>query len=231
MSKKYYSFQDMPFNNKWEESSYEPERLFKFSKSEIIQILIAIGVLTIAFSFALTPGIPLSNIPFALSNIPKAFLAIFTAFFCHELGHKFLGQKYGYWSEFRMYPMGLLLALFLGLFTGFVFAAPGAVTIMGHPNKDEYGKISAIGPTINISLAAVFYLLTISTLTTSTPLIILEIFVFIAFINAFLGFFNLLPFGPLDGMKIFRWRKEVWISLMAVCLILLYQIFPLTYLL
>ena len=223
MSKIYYSFQDMPFN-KWEESSYESERLFKFSKSEIIQILIAIGVLTIAFSFALTPEIP-------LSNIPKAFLAIVTAFFCHELGHKFLGQKYGYWSEFRMYPMGLILALFLGLFTGFVFAAPGAVTIMGHPNKDEYGKISAIGPTINISLAAVFYLLTISTLITSTPLIILEIFVFIAFINAFLGFFNLLPFGPLDGMKIFRWRKEVWISLMAICLILLYQIFPLTYLL
>ena len=223
MSKIYYSFQDMPFN-KWEEKPYQPEKLLKFSKNEIIQILIAMGVLTIAFSFALTPGLPLSNIPLALSNIPLAFLAIVTAFFCHELGHKFMGQKYGYWSEFRMFPMGLLLALFLGLFTGFVFAAPGAVTIMGHPNKDEYGKISAIGPTINISLAAIFYLLTIS-----TALEISRIFIFIAFINAFLAFFNLLPFGPLDGMKIFRWRKEVWISLVLICLLLLYYIYPLIY--
>jgi len=215
MSKIYYSFQDMPFN-KGGEGGIEPENFLKFSRNEIIQILIAIGVLTVAFSFAFTPGVPLSNISGALANIPLAFLAIFTAFFCHELGHKFLGQKYGYWSEFRMFPMGLLLALFLGIFTGFVFAAPGAVTIMGNPNKDEYGKISAIGPFINVSLAAVFYIITI--LTTGG---ISQIFSFIAFINAFLAFFNLLPFGPLDGMKIFNWRKDVWISLMAVSLLLI----------
>ena len=215
MSKIYYSFQDMPFN-KWGEGGIEPENFFKFSRNEIIQILIAIGVLTIAFSFAFTPGVPLSNISGALANIPLAFLAILTAFFCHELGHKFLGQKYGYWSEFRMFPMGLLLALFLGIFTGFVFAAPGAVTIMGNPNKDEYGKISEIGPFINVSLAAVFYIITISTTGG-----ISQIFSFIAFINAFLAFFNLLPFGPLDGMKIFNWRKDVWISLMAVSLLLI----------
>jgi Zn-dependent protease len=213
----------MPFN-KLENNPIQPEKLFKFSKGEIIQILIAIGVLTIAFSFALTPGLPLSNIPLALSNIPLAFLAIVTAFFCHELGHKFMGQRYGYWSEFRMFPMGLILALFLGLFTGFVFAAPGAVTIMGHPNRDEYGKISVIGPLINISLAAIFYMLAIS-----TPIGISRIFVFIAFINAFLAFFNLLPFGPLDGMKVFSWRKEIWISLAVICILLLYLIWPLFY--
>jgi Zn-dependent protease len=209
----------MPFN-KWSDSPYQPEKLFKFGRGEIIQILIAIGVLTIAFSFALTPGIPLSNISIALGNIPLAFLAIVTAFFFHELGHKFMGQKYGYWSEFRMFPMGLLLALFLGIFTGFVFAAPGAVTIMGNPNRDEYGKISAIGPFINVSLAAIFYVLTISTIGE-----ISRIFGFIAFINAFLAFFNLLPFGPLDGMKIFNWRKEIWISLIGFSLIFLYLIY------
>jgi Zn-dependent protease len=153
--------------------------------------------------------------------MPSAFLAIVTAFFCHELGHKFMGQRYGYWSEFRMFPMGLILALFLGLFTGFVFAAPGAVTIMGYPNKDEYGKISASGPTINIGLASVFYLLTIS-----IPFGIRGIFALVAFINAFLAFFNLLPFGPLDGMKIFNWRKEIWISLAILSVLLLFLTFP-----
>ena len=221
MSKIYYSFQDMPFN-KWDSDSYEPNKILKFSRREIVQILIAIGALTIAFSFALTPGYPLSNITYALSNIPLAFLAIITAFFCHELGHKFMGQKYGYWSEFRMFPMGLILALFLGIFAGFVFAAPGAVTIMGNPNREEYGKISAIGPSINICLAAVFYLITLL-----TAGVMQNIFGFIAFINAFLAFFNLLPIGPLDGMKIFRWRKEIWISLAISSLILLFLIYPL----
>ena len=223
MSKIYYSFQDMHFN-KWDTNRDQPENLFKFSRGEIIQILIAIGVLTIAFSFAFTRGLPLSNISGALANIPLAFLAIVTAFFCHELGHKFMGQKYGYWSEFRMFPMGLLLALFLGIFTGFVFAAPGAVTIMGNPNRDEYGKISAIGPFINVSLAALFYLITIATTGGVS-----RIFGFIAFINAFLAFFNLLPFGPLDGMKIFNWRKEIWISLIACSLLLLYLVYPFVY--
>jgi Zn-dependent protease len=224
MSKIYYSFQDMPFN-KWDTNRDQPDNLFKFSRGEIIQILIAIGVLTIAFSFAFTPrGLPLSDISGALANMPLAFLAIVTAFFCHELGHKFMGQKYGYWSEFRMFPMGLLLALFLGIFTGFVFAAPGAVTIMGNPNRDEYGKISAIGPFINVSLASLFYLIAITTTGGVS-----RIFGFIAFINAFLAFFNLLPFGPLDGMKIFNWRKEIWISLIACSLLLLYLVYPFVY--
>ena len=223
MSKIYYSFQDMPFN-KWNNYSIEPKKFFKFSRNEIIQILIAIGVLTIAFSFAFTPGYPLSNLSGVISNMPLAFLAIVTAFFCHELGHKYMGQKYGYWSEFRMFPMGLLLALFLGVFTGFVFAAPGAVTIIGNPNRDEYGKISAIGPSINVSLAGIFYIATI--LTTG---IISHICGFIAFINAFLAFFNLLPFGPLDGMKIFNWRKEIWISLLLISFLLIYLIYPYLY--
>ena len=223
MAKVYYSFQDMPFN-KYDTNRIEPDNLFKFSRGEIIQILIAIGVLTIAFSFAFTPGYPLSNISGALANIPFAFLAIITAFFCHELGHKFMGQKYGYWSEFRMFPMGLLLALFLGIFTGFVFAAPGAVTIFGNPNRDEYGKISAIGPFINISLASIFYLFAIST-TGGVSLVV----GFISFINAFLAFFNLLPFGPLDGMKIYNWRKEIWISLIVFSFLLIYLTYPLIY--
>jgi Zn-dependent protease len=225
MGKIYYSFQDMPFS-KWDNSSYQPDNLFKFSRGEIIQILIAICVLTIAFSFAFTRGSIFLDTSYVLAgflaNLPLAFLAIVTAFFCHELGHKFMGQKYGYWSEFRMFPMGLLLALFLGIFAGFVFAAPGAVTIMGNPNRDEYGKISAIGPFINVCLAAIFYLMTI--LTTGG---LSTIFAFIAFINAFLAFFNLLPFGPLDGMKIFNWRKEIWISLIIFSFLLLYLIYPL----
>jgi Zn-dependent protease len=181
----------------------------RFSRTEISHILIAIAVLTIAFAFAFNEE-ALLNLSVVVSNIPLSFVAIFTAFFCHELAHKYMGMKYGYWSEFRMFPQGLFLALFLGVFLGVVFAAPGAVQIFGHPNRDQYGKISAAGPAVNLLIA--FFFLPIAKLFTG---LIGDVASFISYINAFLALFNLLPFGPLDGLKVFRWKMEIWVGLFA----------------
>ena len=200
----YTRFEDIP-----NDYGYHPENSLikglKFGQEEIIQIIMAIVVLTIAFSFALAPYPPLSHLNAVLSNIPLAFFAIFTAFFCHEIAHKYMGQKYGYWSEFRMYRQGLFLALFLGIFMGFIFAAPGAVQIRGMPSREEIGKIALAGPLTNIILSAIF----ISIWLVSTGFIA-QIAFFIGYINAFLALFNLIPFGFFDGAKIFSWRKEIW---------------------
>ena len=37
-----------------------------------------------------------------------------------------------------------------------------------------------------------------------------------AAINAFMALFNVIPFGVLDGLKVFRWSKPVWLILFAV---------------
>ncbi len=121
-----------------------------------------------------------------------------------------MGQRYGYWSEFRMYPQGLLFALLLGVAVGLVFAAPGAVQIFGRPSREESGRISAAGPATNVAIGLAFLLLW-----TVTGGLVGAAALFIAAINAFLAFFNLLPFGPMDGRKIFRWRKDVWGGLLA----------------
>jgi Zn-dependent protease len=156
-----------------------------------------------------------ANIGAVIGFLPLSFLAIATAFFCHEIAHKYTGQKFGYWSEFRMYPQGLLFALFLGLIAGIVFAAPGAVQIFGRPNKDEMGKISLAGPLTNIILGLIF--LGVWYFSDGTLAIISY---FIAYINVFLALFNLIPFGPFDGLKIFRWKKEVWGFLIGIDIIL-----------
>jgi len=209
--KTYYSFHDIPFGNteQYNRVSFEPG--MKFSQGEIIQILIAMVVLTIAFSFALAPYPPLTHLNSVVSNLPLSFLAIATAFVCHEIAHKYVGQKYGYWSEFRMFPQGLLFALFLGVVVGIVFAAPGAVQIFGNPTREESGKMAAAGPSTNLAISVISFLLFFN----STGYIAYLLF-FIAYINAFLAFFNLIPFGPLDGMKIFRWKKEIWILLIII---------------
>jgi len=214
----YYRFEDIP-NNHGYYTDNEKIKL-NFSKNEFYQILIAIAVLTIAFSFALAPYPPLANLSYVLSNLPLSFFAIITAFFCHEIAHKYMGQKFGYWSEFRMYSQGLLLALFLGIFTGFIFAAPGAVQIRGMPNKEEMGKIALAGPLTNIILSSLFITLWI----VETGLIA-QISFFIGYINAFLALFNLIPFGFFDGKKIFTWRKEIWFMLVAISIILFFIIF------
>ena len=210
MARIYYPFNEKPFGYS---SNYDYQKGLKFGKIEIQHILIALLVLTIAFAFALAPNPPLAFISSAISNIPLAFLAIVTAFFCHELAHKYMGQKYGYKAEFRMFPMGLLLALFLGVFTGFVFAAPGAVQIFGRPTYDETGKISVAGPLSNMIIAIFF-----TSVWFFSSGLIAEISFFIAYINAFLAIFNLIPFGMLDGWKIFSWKKEVWGVLLVICI-------------
>jgi Zn-dependent protease len=177
------------------------------------------GVLTIAFSFAFSSYPPLSHINEVIGYLPLSFLAIATAFFCHEIAHKYIGQKFGYWSEFRMYPQGLLFALFLGVIAGIVFAAPGAVQIFGRPNREEMGKISAAGPSTNLILGLIFIIIWYI-----SDGFIASISFFIFYINVFLALFNLLPFGPLDGLKIFRWKKEVWGFLIGIDIVIFLMI-------
>lgn len=37
-----------------------------------------------------------------------------------------------------------------------------------------------------------------------------------AAINAFMALLNLIPIGVLDGLKVFRWNKSVWLVLFAL---------------
>jgi len=205
----YYSFHDIPSAGSG--GPVRQRRGISFSRTELLHIGIAMAVLTVAFAFAFAPSPPTAHLSMVLGNLPLSFLAIATAFFCHELAHKYMGMRYGYWSEFRMYPQGLLFALVLGVAVGIVFAAPGAVQIYGRPSREESGRISAAGPAVNVAIALGFMMLWYATggLVGTAAL-------FIAAINAFLAFFNLLPFGPMDGRKIFRWRKEIWGGLLAV---------------
>jgi len=218
--KTYYSFHDIPFEDRNNYKSSIQLSGLKFSRQEIFHILVAIAVLTIAFSFAFASYPPLSHLDEIIEYLPFSFLAIVTAFFCHEIAHKYVGQKFGYWSEFRMYPQGLLFALFLCVVAGIVFAAPGSVQIFGGPNKDEMGKISAAGPATNIVLCVIF----IGIWYFSNG-IIASVSFFIAYINMFLAFFNLLPFGPLDGAKILRWKIEVWGFLIGVNVVIFLMLF------
>jgi Zn-dependent protease len=191
----------------------------KFSETEIEHLVVALGVLTLAFTFLFTDGVQGAIIspPTFILYLPLAFVAVLTAFLCHELGHKFLAQKYGYWAEFRYNIQYLLLGLVLAALVGLLIAAPGAVYIRGNPTTEENGKLSAAGPGINILVALAFVPVTI--IFSSIDIIAAFAFV-IAIVNLFIAGFNMIPGWIFDGAKIWAWNKVLyagmWVAIIAL---------------
>src|SRR5439155_2064146 len=187
-----------------------------FNREEIRDIIISVAAISIIFAY-----------PHILDAVIllTSFFAVVIAFLLHELAHKFVAIKFGATAFFKMWPQGIVFGFLLMLITGgFKFLAPGAVMIYpykfsryGHRklnlDQTEYGIIGAAGPLVNISFAALFSGL-------------FSVFQFVPFlqislINAFLGFFNLLPIPPLDGSKVMKWKPWLWLLLIITPLLLL----------
>jgi Zn-dependent protease len=181
---------------------------FRFYPKEKIDIIIAFLVLTFSFYILISRSNLFHGI-ISGYDLLTSFLSVLIAFFMHEMAHKYVAFKYGYPAAFKAWKIGLLIA-FLSSFFGFLFAAPGAVYVYGYPSKSENGKISAAGPITNliagfILFAFLFFL----------PLNIGKMLYSIAYLNFFLAFFNILPIGPMDGLKVLSWNLPIYIFLLG----------------
>src|SRR2546428_703882 len=142
----------------------------QFSPGEISSIIIAWLVLSVAITYGnftrLFTGT--GNLEVVIAG----FVATATGFIIHEMGHKFVAIRRGYVAHFRLWMWGLLLTLFIVVFSGggIVFGAPGAVYIApaamaAYGYDATYGPrdpeqenmvISAAGPGINLASAIAF---------------------------------------------------------------------------
>ena len=86
----------------------------------------------------------------------------------------------------------------------FKIISPGMVMISGSTGPREMGKISLAGPVTNIFVSATI------TGFALIPSVYSGSAFSAAFINGFMALFNLIPFGILDGFKVFQWSKIVW---------------------
>jgi len=167
-----------------------------------LELIISWLTLSVAFAWNLNPTLFFYSLPFYL-------LAVGTAFVLHELAHRVVANHFGYPARYVMWKEGLLLALGLAILTNgrFVFAAPGAVYIFGHPREDENALISLAGPFTNLVIAYLFFFLALSLPPSSS---LFALLLSLAKVNAFIGFFNMMPIYPLDGSKILPWNPFVY---------------------
>lgn len=181
--------------------SYTPQssRRFWFSPTEIKH-------LTVGTLLVLGVGLSFFYIGSGTSLVILESLSIaFTlSFLLHELAHKFAAQHFQLWAEFRLTTQGALITLIsIFLPPPFKIISPGAVMIAGSATRETVGKTALAGPLINILISFVCVLIAVFAQ---------DIFWIIAFINAFLAAFNLIPFGIIDGLKIYHWNRTIWVS-------------------
>lgn len=193
--------------------------MMKYSQTEVQHLTISWLAISLAFAIAKT-GV--DDVALFLTTIVFSAITVGIGFVAHELAHKYLAQKYDAFAEYRADFKMLLIAVLIS-FTGFIFAAPGAVHIAGHISKDKYGRISLAGPLMNYIIAIVFasvYFATGGFSGTEPGGFINAIAGYGFSINAFLGLFNLLPFGQFDGHKILAWNKPAYYSMLVIGFVL-----------
>jgi len=187
--------------------SYTPQssRIFGFSKTELKHLTIgALLVMAVGFTYFLTTRADLLNL--AILSI-----AFTLSFLLHELAHKFSAQYFNLWAEFRLTMQGALITL-ISIFLPFKIISPGAVMIAGSGTKEIVGKTAISGPVTNIILSTVCIMI---------AAVSQDLFLIVAFINALLAVFNLIPFGILDGLKVFKWNKTIWVVTFAAAIVLI----------
>ncbi len=187
-------------------------------RTETKELLISWLTLSVAFSFY---GANFFNLGSFAYLLPISLVAVGTGFIFHELAHRYVARRYGCYAEYRMWQLGLLLALFLPIVTlgNFFFAAPGAVYIAcEYISRRKEAYIALAGPLANI-MVGIFFLF----VAFATPFsgYVLDLVVRAAYLNFFLAFFNLVPIPPLDGSKVFAWNPILW----AVLFLPLFYVF------
>jgi len=213
---------------------------------EIKDLLLADAVLTIGFTIVFGGGTSalLSSPATLLYFLPICFIAVSLSFVLHELMHKFVAQRFGAIAAFKTSLNGLFITIVTSFF-GLLVGIPGATVI--YTNRltlREDGIISLAGPLTNFTIFGIFlaigilsfpnFLSSISSVLGQVAMhsgnYLQNLVTFVLFISILLAFFNMLPIFPLDGSKVLKWNKGVYIMTEGLIFLIFAYLLPLYFL-
>jgi Zn-dependent protease len=192
--------------------------LERISRRELRDLVIAWLAISFAFTIIfIRPALRVEPV-YALLLFGVALVTVGIGFVLHEMAHKFAAMRYGYRAEFRKDNVMLLVAVLLAALVGVVFAAPGATIVSGYSiTREQYGRISAAGPIINLLLCIPFAAVLFGTgMLTGLPAQLAGLVGMVGLqVNAMIAAFNMLPVSVLDGRKVLAWNPGVFAILIG----------------
>ncbi|MBI5065775.1 hypothetical protein HZA97_06060 [Candidatus Woesearchaeota archaeon] len=193
----------------------------KFNNKEKISFLLVVLVLSFIYSFKEWGSGDFASIFTGLTNWVVSFFIVGISVLVHHLTQKVTAAIRGFKVEHKLWWNGLVVGLLAVVLTNgrFMFFSAAGMFItttkyrLGYKRQAidlyDYGKIALWGPASNIFLGAT--LLTWSWILGFHSGIIDKIFTF----NVLYAFYNLLPFPPLDGSRMFVASRINYIFVMS----------------
>jgi Zn-dependent protease len=192
----------------------------RITRREGADLFIAWIAISISFMIIFLRDIGQADPFTALLFLGISLFTVGIGFILHEMAHKFVAIRYGFWAEFRKDNIMLVVAVAMAALVGVVFAAPGATLIYDISgrgiSREQNGWISASGPIVNLLLCIPFVILLIigkaGPLSLSGSL--MTVIGMVGFsVNAMIAAFNMLPVSVLDGRKVAEWNIPVFLVL------------------
>ena len=195
--------------------------MLEVTRNEVRDLIIVFIVLSISFAIS-SVGLDAHGF---ISILPIVMVGVGIGFILREIGQKFAATQCGCEAEFKLWPIGLLIA-FLTAFIGVVFAFPGEIrTYAGNITDEINGKIGIAGPLANMLLALLFIVIAALIYPFSLHSELIKLIYLISTVgfsvNSFLAAFNLMPFWSLDGIKVLKWDAKIWIVVFAIAVIMM----------
>ncbi|MBI4918717.1 hypothetical protein HY837_02215 [archaeon] len=203
----------------------------EFSRQEKNALIITILVLAFIFSFNQWGPGEEANLGIGVKNFFVSVIIVGISVFFHHAGQKITAHINGFKAEHKIWWTGLSIGLLMAMVTNgalLVLTASGTFVEktkkrLGYkrPTIDlyDYGRVAMWGPMSNIFLGA-------TTLTTSWIFNIPEAWVGKMFtFNVLYAFYNLLPFPPLDGSKMFFASRLNYVFMMSAYSVYIAMIF------
>jgi hypothetical protein len=133
-----------------------------------------------------------------------------------DLTHRYVAKRYKAVTEYQFWFLGSVIMFVTALLFGSVFALPARVVINDTEklSKKQRAMIYGAGPLMSFAIFVAFMAL--------TPLggAVVGLAILGASMHLLSAVYSFMPFDPMDGNKVYRWRRLVWLMSFAPLLVL-----------
>lgn len=201
----------------------EPEDEVAVRRQPLFATLSALEIGVIFFTsvflgaaFMITNKIDLSNLSLWLVYILVAGVAVIL----HDLAHRYVAWRYGVTTEYKFWFLGTIIMFITAIFFHVVYSSPSRLAI-NDPEKltvKQQAIVYGSGPVVSLIVFVAFLaLVPFGGFAATVGLLG-------ATMNLLTAVYALMPLEPMDGRKIYKWNKGIWLVLFVPMLALYFAL-------